>query len=342
MNTKYFFTSMTRISGLAAAAFAVEPLAREAWNGGDYVVGEVCGPASSLYRFELESGRMIGAAEGDLVVGALGKRAATLEATGDWEAIEADGLMEMLTGAGLFGKCLSKSTLLPPLLTLRYRGHVLQQGRKVTMRGCVEAVPERPFTTPVVLLVGSSMSAGKTTAARVVIRLLKRAGRTVIGAKLTGAGRYRDVLSMGDAGADYIFDFVDAGLPSTVCPEATYRWALRQLLSRMAGAAADVAVVEAGASPLEPYNGAVASAELEENVRLTILCASDPYAVLGVMSAFGIRPDLVTGIATNTEAGIALVERLAGIRALNVLEKKSLPELAALLHDRLGRPSFAA
>ena len=34
----------------------------------------------------------------------------------------------------------------------------------------------------------------------------------VIGTKLTGAGRYRDILAMRDAGADYIFDFVDAGL----------------------------------------------------------------------------------------------------------------------------------
>ena len=48
----------------------------------------------------------------------------------------------------------------------------------------------------------------------------------VIGTKLTGAGRYRDILAMQDAGADYIFDFVDAGLPSTVVSEREYRRAL--------------------------------------------------------------------------------------------------------------------
>ena len=57
----------------------------------------------------------------------------------------------------------------------------------------------------------------------------------MVGAKLTGAGRYRDILAMQDAGADHIFDFVDAGLPSTVVPESEYRPALRNLLSRMAG-----------------------------------------------------------------------------------------------------------
>ncbi len=61
----------------------------------------------------------------------------------------------------------------------------------------------------------------------------------VVGAKLTGAGRYRDILAMQDTGADYIFDFVDAGLPSTVVPEREYLDALRNLLSRMAAVEAD-------------------------------------------------------------------------------------------------------
>lgn len=58
---------------------------------------------------------------------------------------------------------------------------------------------------------------------------------------------------MHDAGADAIYDFVDVGLPSTICPEAEYRSALDGLMSRVAGVDADPAVVEVGASPLEPY-----------------------------------------------------------------------------------------
>ena len=84
------------------------------------------------------------------------------------------------------------------------------------MRDYVQDVPEREFGLPVVLLVGTSMSAGKTTSAKVIVRLLREAGLAVVGAKLTGAGRYRDILAMQDAGAEHIFDFVDAGLPSTV------------------------------------------------------------------------------------------------------------------------------
>ena len=107
------------------------------------------------------------------------------------------------------------------------------------------------------------------------------------------------------------------------------------LLSRMAAVAADVAVIEVGASPLEPYNGAVTIKEIGRNVRMTILCASDPYAVLGVMSAFEVQPDLVTGIVANTGAGRELVEKLSSVRALNLKEPSAVPEMTALLQKKL-------
>lgn len=335
MSQRYMFGSLCRIADLADAEFAATPLPRDDWATGDYVVGEVTDILSGRV-VELTNGRMIEVAEGDLVVGAFGIRHATLEATGRWDAIGEDGRMHLLTGAGLLGRCTSLSSVLPPLPTLRYRGHATRPTGKLRMADFVSPSAERSYETPTILIVGSSMSAGKTTAARILIRQLKRLGLEVVGAKITGAGRYRDILTMQDAGADAIFDFVDAGLPSTVCPEPEYRLALTDLLSRMAKAEADVAVVEVGASPLEPYNGAVAVAALERSVRLTLLCASDPYAVLGVVEAYGLRPDLVTGIATNTRAGVELVDRLTGLPALNVRDKAATPDLMKLLEARLG------
>jgi len=66
------------------------------------------------------------------------------------------------------------------------------------------------------------------------------------------------------------------------------------------------------------------------------LCASDPYAVAGVISAFRKRPDLVAGAAANTEAGIALVEKLCDLKALDLLDKRSAPDLRAILNRSLG------
>ena len=108
-------------------------------------------------------------------------------------------------------------------------------------------------------------------------------------------------------------------------------------MGMMAADGADVLVAEAGASPLEPYNGSVAIAELEGQVKFTVLCASDPYAVVGVAAAFERQPDLVAGGAANTQAGIRLVEKLTGIKALNLLDKATLPELKELLKQHFGK-----
>lgn len=336
MTARYFFASLTRISNLPEMQFSVRRLPQIQWATGDYVIGEVNPHHRGLSSIELGNGRMIEVTDGDQIIGAFGQRCATLEAVGDWRAIGDDLKMEALTSAGLFGKVTSKSAFLPTLLSLTYKGHIIINDQKISMRDFVPALPERPFTLPIVLIVGTSMSAGKTSSARIIVRLLKEAGLKVIGAKLTGAGRYRDILSVRDAGADWIFDFVDVGLPSTVCPPEEYRHALRQLLARMTAVEAEVLVAEAGASPLEPYNGATAIAEIEPNVRCIVLCASDPYGVVGVSSAFKKQPNLVAGAAANTEAGIQLVEKLSGIKALDLLDKRSLPELRALLKETLG------
>ena len=335
MNERLIRSSLTRISDLSGRSFSVGAIPRDQWATGDYVVGEV--RDTSGYRtIELPNGREMEVAAGDRVIGAFGTRYATLEMTGSWRSIESDRSFKALTRAGLFGAEESRSTLVEAPITLRYVGHVTREGEKVTMTDFVSSVEERPFRTPTVLLVGTSMSAGKTTAARIVTRRLKGMGLSVLGAKLAGAGRFRDVLSVHDAGADWIFDFVDAGLPSTIGPDETVRAAIRNLLSRMAGLKADAAVIEIGASPLEPYHGAAVIEELRPAVEMTILCASDPYAVLGVQRAFDtLDPDLVTGIATNTVAGVRLLERLTDLPALNIRDPEAHGRLDALLNDRL-------
>ena len=162
------------------------------------------------------------------------------------------------------------------------------------------------------------------------------AGLAVLGAKLTGAGRYRDILSMHDAGADWVYDFVDAGLPSTISDEKGYVEAMRPLLSRMAGKNADLAVIEIGASPLEPYNGKKAIELIKGNIKCSVLCATDPYAVHGIMNAFHFKPDIVTGPATNTQAGVALIDKLCHVYALNLIDPKTTPELQKILADKMN------
>lgn len=97
----------------------------------------------------------------------------------------------------------------------------------------------------VIAVVGSSMNAGKTTTAGGLVHGLSRAGFRVGAAKLTGTGSGGDLWTMRDAGAIDALDFTDAGHASTfgVDTEGLARIA-SMLLSRLAGADAEVAIVE--------------------------------------------------------------------------------------------------
>ena len=336
MKQHYIYGSLTRISDLETQPFDVDQIGRSQWETGDYILGKILDPGGNDLKIELPSGRMRGVIEGDVIVGALGERFATLEVTGTWKRVDDTLKMHVLTAAGLLGKLTSKSVFLPQLMEIRYMGHVCRNGKKVTMRDFVPATTDSSYNTPTVLFMGTSMSAGKTTAARIVTHMFKSAGHRVVGAKLTGAGRYKDIVALKDVGADAILDFVDVGLPSTITSEEVYKTQLKQLLSLIQEQEADIAIIEIGASPLEPYNGAIAFDAIKDQIKCTVLCASDPYAVLGLMKAFKLIPDIVSGITSNTEAGRQLVRTLCGVEALNLIDPTTQGVMRHILQDTTG------
>lgn len=336
MKKQYIYGSLTRISDLETKPYDVNQISRSDWETGDYVLGKIINAGGNDLRIELPSGRMRGIIKGDHLVGALGERFATLEVTGTWKEVDDSFRMHVLTAAGLLGKLTSKSAFLPELMELQYMGHAFRNGEKVTMRNFIPMVSELVYRTPTVFFMGTSMSAGKTTSARIVTHLFKSAGYSVVGAKLAGAGRYKDIVALKDVGADAIFDFVDVGLPSTIVPQKLYQERLGVLLSLIQEQEADIAIVEIGASPLEPYNGAIAFEAIKDQIKCTILSASDPYAVYGLIKAFGLIPDIVSGITSNTEAGRQLVRTLCDVEALNLIDPSSQGVLKHILEETTG------
>jgi hypothetical protein len=333
---KTILGSLTRITDFDIDAPEVRALPREEWSRGDYVVVEMLEQGPASYLVETADGSSVPMFPGDRLIGALGTRAATLEVVGDWREVGSDLKMQTLTSAGVLGVCTSAALQSPELANVGYVGHASRRGEPCRMKDFVEPEATRRLEAPVILIIGTSMDSGKTVAAVALVRELVGMGKRVAGAKVTGVGRLRDILAMQDAGADPVMDFVDVGLPSTVVPRDEYEPCLELLRSKLAAAEPDVVVIEAGASPLEPYCGDVAMRVLHDQVVMTVLCASDPYAVFGVTQAFGMKPDLVSGRATSTEAGIRLIEKLVGVPALNVVNPGTGPELAAFVNEQLG------
>jgi len=339
--TQTFNASIARIADFDRNPYDVRLLEQSLWESGDYVRTEVTGTRTELYAIESCTGEMLPVQTGDQVVGALGHREATLEGVGSFLDVRR-GEMHALTSAGLIGAFTSYSVLLPRPMSLHYRGHIVRDNHKITMKQYAMRAQENGFAVPTILIVGTSMMAGKTVTGRRLCEVLSSAGLDVVGAKLTGAGRYRDIASFKRAGAAHVFDFVDAGLPSTVVPEQEFRVAIRPLLSHIDRLQPDYLVAETGASPLEPYNVAAAMQELGDNIVCIILAASDPFAVVGVQQAFEVRPDLVTGPAANTSAAVALVRKLADLPAINVIDRDTLPEFTTFLGNKLGCNLLAA
>ena len=332
--SKTVFASLTRIADVEERPMVLETIEQEHWQTGDYVAADVTGETSELYKIEDKTGDMVPVEAGDRVIGALGHRAATLEGVGSWRDV-VDGHMHCMTNAGLLGAFTSLSTFLPRPISLNYVGHLMGPNGKLRMQDYALQCEDVRFKVPTIMLVGTSMSAGKTSTGKLIVELLSQHGQNVIGAKLTGAGRYRDSLFFNDAATTEILDFVDVGLPSTVVSEDEFRAAIRPLLGYIGERAPDFLIAEAGASPLEPYNGDVAIDELGDNICCSVLCASDPYAVLGVQKAFGLKPDIVSGPATTTSAGRDLVKKLTGVDAFNILDPESLPGFKQALGEKL-------
>jgi hypothetical protein len=328
--------SVARIADFEDHPPTPAPVERSEWKTGDYVIGRVLDSGSTPFPLEVPSGRLVEVIPGDLVLGALGRRTATLQLVGDWRHVDdSDPTLETLNAAGVLGRITSAALPRPASVRLEYLGHATREGARLTMESFAGDEQAEDIGAPVVLIVGTSMEAGKTVAGKAIVRQLKALGLRVAAAKLTGVGRLRDVQAMGDAGADVICDFVDGGLPSTAVPREDFEAAARRVFARIASAQPDVAVIEAGASPLEPYNGDTAVRLLGDRVRCTVLCASDPYAVVGVIDAFGTKPDLVSGRAAATDAAIELVRRLTGRQAMNLFESGHGDVLRELLSRTL-------
>jgi hypothetical protein len=327
-------SSVTRIAHLPED-LPTRVIPSELWRSGDYVLVAAVGHYVPNRRVELSNGRLCEIDHGDRMVGALGVRAATTEHNGSYQAVGADNELHLLTPAGLLGALTSTSPFIGGPQRTQNLGHVLRDGEPIRMVEEVVTPPDPGTPTPVILVVGSAMSSGKTATARVIIRRLDRLGFRVGAAKLCGAARYRDALSFKDAGAKVFYDFVDAGLPSTICEPEFFEQQISGTLARLDAYGLDVLVVEAGASPLEPYNGDTVVRMLRDRVVATILCATDPYSVVGVLSVLSLEPDLISGLATNTEAARSLVERLSGIRARRLVHSDDSGELDAFLTERL-------
>jgi hypothetical protein len=129
----------------------------------------------------------------------------------------------------------------------------------------------------VIVVAGTSMDSGKTTAGAHLVRGLTRAGLRVGAAKITGTGACNDYFLMKDAGAEPVLDFTDAGYVSTYrVGEAAIRRIYETLIAELGRSGIDVAVVEVADGLVQSETAALLGADwLRRAIDGVVFCAQD-------------------------------------------------------------------
>jgi hypothetical protein len=281
------------------------------------------------------------------VVGAYGNR----YATDFYEGYVPTGpRTHLLTAGGVIGTVASSHVLREAPTELEVVGALADgAGAPLNLADVVrrDPPPARP-APPTVVVVGSSMNAGKTTTVGGVIRGWSGAGLRAGAGKVTGSGSGKDRWVYVDAGAHAVLDFLDFGMPSTFgYPLGRLVATMYGIRDRLADEGASVVVLEIADGVLQEETRALA-AELPRLADQVLLAVGDALgAVAGaeLLGELGVTPRAVTGLVTASplatrEAAAAVgvpvlsPDELAAGAALDLLA--DVPESAV---DLVGSPA---
>ena len=282
---------------------------------------------------ELDCGRKAGFSEGDVIGVAFGHRYATRQFLGDVPPLM--DRYDMLSQGGVCGRVLSAPASFKEPTVLRPLGYLANDyGQKTNLRdGALAPVETQRAKT--LIVVGSSMDAGKTTAAASTVRGLCRSGLRVNAGKLTGTACAKDPLKMNDAGADRTLDFTSAGFASTAMATRSELEAIADsLITNLSVDSPDMLVLEIADGLIQRETKMLLDYLVSENLLDHIAVAvhdamAAPACVDLLLRNWGLSPIFVSGAATVTPLSTQELQSLVQQPCLSKSELSD-PEVAKL------------
>jgi hypothetical protein len=331
---------MASVTGRARLGHQVEITPHVSVERGAVIVVQALEEKAVYGELELLGGRMARIIKGDLIAGVLGERQALKGFVGSIpEHIAPGDVLHILNMGGVIGRCHSANADFGQPMRVRVLGAAVVDNHQVNIADY--AVPWQdglPECAPIILLSGTCMNAGKTTAACEIIRVLRSKGYRLAAAKLAGVATQRDLLNMIDHGAVDSMSFSDAGLPSTTHTDTCIVPAAKGILAALSATQPDAIIVEFGDGIMGHYgvDKLLTDRELMSHVAAHILCANDLVAAWGgilYLEQLGANLDCISGPATDNSAGIDYITQNFGKPAMN--GRRDPAGLAALVEDRL-------
>jgi len=241
---------------------------------------------------------------GDRIVCAVANRYATalLEGVAEIDGEHAD----MISASGLCGRIVAHTQKASNPTSLRIVGQAFVDDKPFNLRSPARAVAGAAVREPRwIIVVGSSMDSGKTTACSSIIRGLVEKGHKVGAAKVTGTASGRDFGSFSDAGAQPVLDFLDAGYASTAgCDIAELLDVTGYLASHLRAADLDCGVIEIADGLLQPETRAllehIRGVLPDPEIVVTTREAMSAVGAVEMLSALGFQVAALSGLLTNS------------------------------------------
>ena len=271
-------------------------------------------------RVETTSGSRRKLYAGDRIVCVLANRYATslLEAVALVDGDHAD----MISASGLCGRVVARAQKASNPTVLRIVGQAFLGDKSLNMRSLPIAIPAPALGEPNwIVVVGSAMDSGKTTACAAIIRGLVEAGHSVGAVKVTGTASGRDFGSYVDAGASPVLDFLDAGFASTAgCSAREISEITDHLAAHVRAAGVEWGVVEIADGLLQPETRMLLDVigRLLPQPEIVITARESLAAVAAVerMRPLGLNVAAVSGLLTNSPLVRREAELAAGVSAV--------------------------
>lgn len=284
---------------------------------GTVLAAEVLEDKSLYNQFELISGRMSVLKKGDIIAVALGSRMALKGYTGRLPRRIATGdVIHLLNFGGVAGICTSANVQeVGEPLRIRVLGGVTRKKKLLNIKDAsiFKPLDVMKNKTPLIIVTGTSMDSGKTTAATEIVKTLTRMGMKLAGTKLTGVGAHRDIYKMLDNGVSHAVSFTDCGITSTAnIDDQNIVSMAKGALEYLSKHKPDAIIIEFGDGLMGKYgvDAILSDPQIQANVRLHIGCAGDPVGAVGLArecERVGLPLDVLSGPVTDNEVGKQII-----------------------------------
>jgi hypothetical protein len=290
-------------------------------------------------RLELTTSRRAEMFEGDDIAVVYGNR----YAPDQFEAIVPDRLepCRLVAAGGVAARLLNSHSKMKRATKITPLGLLTgAEGNPLNLSSFRLAQPAVINPEPLVVVVaGTSMNAGKTTACACLVKGLVRHGLQVAAAKITGTGAGADYRSLVDAGADPVYDFLDAGYVSTYRVDRHDLVDIVMILGgHLAASNPDVIVLEVADGLLQRETARLFSIpEFTGWVDGVVFAANDALgAQAGVawLAARQLPVIAITGVLTSSPLAIREAEAATGLPVFNTMAL-SRSAVAKLIHGCL-------